>query len=348
MSFINSNNIWKYATFITVLGVIGYFGTNLRNAFDTKEHDEYEMIKQYLLNDSPLYGFNKPKLWIHTKYEINARKYLDFYSKNTTDLNQAYLHICIKSIIDHCGDDFHICLISDESFPKLLPTWDIDLSTIAEPFKTQYRELALAEVLYYYGGLQVPNSFLCSRNLISLYTEGIQGKNIFVGEQVNRTLDIQNQKQKMLFIPSAFIIGSEKNNETMLGYVECLKQLSQFPHFTQEPVFKGDSNNWLIEKINQGKITLVDGQYFGVKTTGKKPILIEDLFEDNFLSINPHYYGIFIDQDEILRRPKYQWFAYLSREQVFEVNNILVKYMKASIVDTFIGNSTQIKSTISI
>ena len=35
------------------------------------KNDDYNMIKMYLLNDSPLYGSNKPKIWIHSKYEIN-------------------------------------------------------------------------------------------------------------------------------------------------------------------------------------------------------------------------------------------------------------------------------------
>ena len=39
------------------------------------------MIKLYLLNDSPLYGQNKPKIWIHSKYELNARKWRDFQSR---------------------------------------------------------------------------------------------------------------------------------------------------------------------------------------------------------------------------------------------------------------------------
>ena len=81
--------------------------------FDT---DDYKLIEQYLLNDSPLYGYNRPKIWIHSKYELNARKWKDFQSRNSTDLNQPYIHATIKTIINHCGNDFNVCLIDDESF----------------------------------------------------------------------------------------------------------------------------------------------------------------------------------------------------------------------------------------
>ena len=136
---------------------------------NTKEkletNDEYKIIQDYLLNESPLYGYNRPKLWIHSKYEINARTWKDFNSRNTTDLNQPYLHLTIKSIINHCGDDFNVCLIDDESFNKLLPLWDVNVSSMAEPMKSQYRELGMARLLEIYGGLVIPNSFLCIKNL---------------------------------------------------------------------------------------------------------------------------------------------------------------------------------------
>jgi hypothetical protein len=78
------SNLWKYAAAIVVIGVFSYYGDSIKKMFTLVEpEEEYEMIKKYLLNDSPLYGFNKPKIWIHTKYEINARKWRDFYSRNT-------------------------------------------------------------------------------------------------------------------------------------------------------------------------------------------------------------------------------------------------------------------------
>ena len=112
--FFNKKNLLHY---IIAFGTI-FAVTSLINKVKegTEPTDEYNLIQDYLLNESPLYGYNRPKLWIHSKYEINARKWKDFYSRNTTDLNQPYLYLTIKSIINHCGDDFNVCLIDDESF----------------------------------------------------------------------------------------------------------------------------------------------------------------------------------------------------------------------------------------
>ena len=46
---------------------------------------------------------------------------------------------------------------------KLLPNWDVELSTLPEPLKTNYRYLGMAQLIYVYGGLTVPNSFLCMK-----------------------------------------------------------------------------------------------------------------------------------------------------------------------------------------
>ena len=136
-----SSKITKYFIVLGVIAASTYFASNYRGTLETK--DDYEMVKKYLLNDSPLYGYNRPKLWIHTKYELNSRKWKSFHSRTSTDLNQPYIHLCIKTIINHCGDDFNICLIDDDSFSKLIPNWDIDLAKVAEPIRSQLREIGL-------------------------------------------------------------------------------------------------------------------------------------------------------------------------------------------------------------
>jgi hypothetical protein len=131
--FKHAKNMYFYLIALSLVAVASYVGNKFKSQF--VENDEYDLVRQYLLNDSPLYGYNKPKIWIHSKYEYNSRVWKSFQSRSSTDLNQPYIHMTIKSIVDHCGDDFHICLIDDETFSKLIPSWDIDLTTMAEPFR---------------------------------------------------------------------------------------------------------------------------------------------------------------------------------------------------------------------
>jgi hypothetical protein len=328
-----SSKIYQYIATVSIILLVGYFGSQIKTAFVDK-NDEHELIRKYLLNDSPLYGYERPKLWIHSKYEINARRWQSFQSRNSTDLNQPYIYLTVKTIIDHCGDDFNICLIDDESFSKLIPAWDIDISRVAEPMKSHYRELGMIELLYIYGGMTVPNSFVCSRNLKSFYEMGLQGEKPFVTEGINRYMNLVTKGNRRVFTPSTKIMGAKKRSDEIRKMADYLKVRNQDPHFSSEQEFLGNTAEWCLREIQSGAINLIGGEFIGVKSTKGAPILLEDLMEEKFLDICPRRsVGILIPRGEILRRVKYQWFAYMSSDELLKTNLIIAKYILASLAD---------------
>src|SRR5210317_796465 len=297
----SSKNTSTYFFTLGIVFVASYFANKYKQSFET--NDEYELIKKYLLNDSPLYGYNRPKIWIHTKYEVNARKWKDFYSRNTTDLNQPYIHLTIKTIIDHCGKDFNICLIDDESFSKLLPSWDIDLNKVAEPNKARLRELGILQLIYFYGGMTVPNSFVCTKNLKQLYETGIAWNKPFVCENINRNTNLLKSKGNKLFSPDLSFIGASKNDPVILELIEYIKIGNSSGHYSNENEFIGDLSYWCESAIQNQKMNLQGAELIGVKNNQGKQILLENLMEEAYIQFHPDSYGILIPADEILRRP---------------------------------------------
>lgn len=319
-----------YIIFMFCLLLISAYASNRWKAmFEPK--DEYEMIKTYLLTDSPLYGYNKPKIWIHSKFEYNARKWESFHSRSSLNLNQPYIHLTIRTIIEHCGDDFHVCLIDDETFNKLIPSWDLDLLDVAEPMRSYIREIGMAELVYYYGGMVLPNSFVCLDNLLEMYKSGTEGDKMFVCEGVNHSANILTDNTRPLFIPDTAVFGANRDNETVKKYIQYLKQRNQSPHFTSAPTFGAESSQWLMGMAKLGEVRVVGGDIVGVKTAKRRPILVENLMEEEYLDLSPQCIGIIIPETEILRRNKYQWFAILPSEQLLETNMIVVKYLKKSL-----------------
>jgi len=311
---------YHYLFAISVIGVVSYFGDKIKQGL-TDNDAENELIRKYLLNESPLYGMNRPKIWIHSTYEKNARQWKDFYSRNTTDLNQPYIHLTIKSIINHCGADFNICLIDDETFSKLIPTWEVNMETLSEPHKSTYREIGMLQLLYLYGGIIVPNSFICTRNLAPLL-----GQNPFVAEMVNRTTSNNN------FMPSTKFMGANKGCP-ILKKMLAENKVDVNRHFTVEPKILGNIQKWLYNEVEAGSINLVNGKLIGTKTSKGRQILLEDLMSENYLDLDEEHYGIYIPADEVLARPKYQWLAHLSSNEVLKTNAIITKYLKSSAVD---------------
>ena len=344
-----TKNPFYYIFGFSVIMVTSYFVNKFKEKMQ-KHDDEYDLIKKYLLNDSPLYGYNKPKIWIHTKYEVNSRNWKSFYSRNSTDLNQPYIHLTVKSIIDHCGDDFNVCLIDDDTFSKLIPSWDIDLNTVAEPMRSRLRTLGFLQLIYYYGGMVVPNSFLCLKNLKSFYNDGIRDNKPFVCESINNHVNLSNDKSNLLFIPDVKIMGSPKNNDIIKDFIEYLKEKNRCHIFSSEFDLLGETQYWCLNNIRNQKMNLINGNLIGIKNTFNKPILIDDLLGESFLDLSNDAFGIYIPEDDILKRTKYQWFAVMKSDQLLNTNLIITKYIKSSIVDShdIYNKSSIIPSAVAI
>ena len=117
------NDLERYGLLFVVVIAVTYVANKYKiRSSKSEEENEYDLIRTYLLNESPLYGYNKPKLWVHTKYEFNARQWKSFGSRTSTDLNQPYIHLTVKSLINFCGDDFNIWMIIENS-PQSRPAY---------------------------------------------------------------------------------------------------------------------------------------------------------------------------------------------------------------------------------
>ena len=115
--------------------------------------------------------------------------------------------------------------------------------------------------------------------------------------------------------------------------------------------FLGDTSEWCLDAHFAQKANIVGGEQIGIKNKNRKQILIDDLMEENFLDVHPDIYGIYIDNDEVLTRTKFQWFSVISSEELLsKSNSIIVKYLKASIVDSTneYTKTTEQRSVISI
>ncbi len=335
-----TNTILTYSLLVaTVIFTSAYYGNKwvktLINGKSGAPVDDYANIKQYLLNDSDLFSDHKPKIWVHSKFEYNARKWQSFHSRSSYDLNQPYIHLTIKTIIDHCGADFHVCLIDDQTFSKLLPEWDLDLNRVAEPLKSRYREIGMMELVYKYGGMILPNSTLCLKSLKDLYYRGIESGTPFVCESVNRTMNMGKTRigNSLAFIPSTYIMGANRADPVVKELIDYLKRRCSIAHYSMEMEFTGDTSHWCLSRIASGQIRLVGGELVGVKTVDGKPVLLEHLMEDGYLHLSPMCCAIYIPEDELLTRTKYQWFAAMPVEEVMRTNVAIVKYIKASLSD---------------
>lgn len=339
MTYLNNPYTKRIATIIVILGV-GFLYNRYKEKFEPYDQSkEYNMIKKYLLNvsedsENSSLGENKtkngPLLWIHMDYEINSRNWSDFSSRNNTQFNQPYQYLTISSIVNHCGKSFNIVLIDDNTFNHIIPDWKYDLSNVPDPIKSNMRKLGLCKLLYLYGGLLLPSSFLCIKNLYDFYRGYLtKGKDMFVGTFVNS--NVTSQYGITDYMPDIRLIGCKRKSEQMNALILYIQKIISTDN-TNEEVFDGKISRKCFEMIENKKIESVCPGMLGIKDKDNRPILLDDLMSEKFIKIRDCAVGIYIPSDQILKRTKYEWFARLNIEQVLEGNMAISKYL---LVNTF-------------
>jgi hypothetical protein len=318
-------DIKRFFFVIILIIVVNIFYKNLLDGEDEQRTSEdYSLIQKYLINHTA--GINdKPFIWIHSTYEYNARKWESFGSRSSYKRNQLYLNLTIKSIINHCGDDFNILLIDDTTFSNLLPDWYYDLSTMASPIKENFRQYGLFRLLSLYGGFLVPNSFICLKNLKPLYTKHLSRKKCFIVEKINHGFSSENN----FFIPDPNFLCCQKGSKVMREVVKDVERKIQTNHSSEVRADQYFSK--LFDKyIRNDSVVLVNGTSIGIKTKEHKPVMVDDLMGEDYIQFCNDLYGVYIPSDELLKRTKYNWFTRLSKLQVLNTNTILSKYILLS------------------
>jgi hypothetical protein len=322
----NNKTGMNYIIIILIGLVILYLCQRYQKKLDRENVDEdYNLIQKYLLSSSEDFRLNKsskPILWIFVPHAYNSRDWLSFGSRSSENLNQPYLYLCVKSIIEKCDSSFHICIIDDQSFSKLLPNWNINMNKMSYPMKRYIIDLGLTKLLYMYGGMRVPISFVCNRDLISLYFQGTENDTPFLCEFVNRNVT----SSYLNFYPSIEFMGSNRENPILGELIEFI-QITISNDYTDEIKFLGEFDIWCDKKRKENKIRVICGSLIGTKTTDDKQILIDNLLSEEYIKINKNTYGIYIPQKELMSRHHYNWFVRMSPQQVIEGKMILSKYI---------------------
>ena len=284
--------------------------------------NDYDEITKYLLKETSLDETKKPLLWIHIPYEYNSRNWDSFGSRSNSNLNQPYLYLTVKSIIKNCDESFKIVMIDDGTFEKLIPNWNINISLLADPIKEYIRQLGISKLLYIYGGMRVPISFLCFQDLIGLYKRGTRDNNMFTCENYDMNITSTNQ----LMYPNVGFMGATKENKTMKEFIDFMERTIS-DDFTAQNTFLGEFDKWCNQKMEKRRINLIPGTDVGTKTVDDEPITVETLLGDDYIHFYGKMYGIWIPDKMILKRTRYEWFARMSPEQIFQSQFILAKYI---------------------
>jgi hypothetical protein len=335
---------------------------------------DFDLMRQFLLapsNDGSSSRRHKPPLWIHLPYESNSRVWDAFAERRSNNLNQPYVQQCIEMAIAHCGDDMNVCIIDDSSFARLLPgLWsrvadatghtdivreDGDLSTLPDPQRSHLRAVAQLELVHRYGGIVMPYTFLCFRNLCVLLDRcRARGDSLFVVENANRggaakilatttTTTTTGQPNALArtglhFAPDARFFGScEKANPLMAKWTAAAyAQLRRYGVSSQELDFSQFLSHWCLDAVAAQSLVLVSAPevcvaYVDAPTRRTLPMTVDDLFESSdHARLSQSALGVWIPGEQIICRKKFAWFANISLDSILRGDYLLAAMFRHS------------------
>ena len=278
----------KIIFYTLLLFIIKYFYSKYNLHLVKTDYDE----KVKLLNNHIIYS-NKPNIWILVPNDLNSRKWDSFNSRTSYNLNVPFVNMCIDSIVQKCSNDFTVNIVKDSSFSEFIPDWKYVVKNAPELERVKLRKLGLLKLVYYYGGLIVPCSFFCEKNLIDLY-----GKNVSF-ETTNKSI----YNDENLFMPTIDFFGASKKND----FVGKLIQQYELEENTVT-----NKIGYLIKRNS----TVVDGKFIGTKTKKNKTVFIDDLFNGTDFVDYGERFGILLPLNDIINKSKYAWFSRLSIPQI--------------------------------
>ena len=283
-----------------------------KNTQTNEDDDDSNIIdiNSYFYSDSYVKESSKRKIWIHIPFEKNSRKWENFGSRTSTNLNLAYMTLCIKSIIDTCGDSYDIIIFDDTNIPQLINT-EIDLLKISGSLKEKYRELCLLQIIYDYGGILVPPSLFLKKSLKSIDTSDTW----YVAE-LNNTNNVSYADM----YNSTLFTGSNIKNTQLNDYI--IYQSDQIKND-----FGEHSLHYNVNYLKTHKINYIDGKIIGTKDRFNKSLLIEDLMENKNILLDESNIGLYIPHDQLIKRRKYNWYCSLSTEETLKSKTFISHYM---------------------
>jgi hypothetical protein len=307
---------------IYILILIGFIILLNYNYYANKKKDRIRRLKDetididyFFYDTEKLTNSKKRKLWIHIPHEKNSRKWAEFGERNSNDLNQPYLLLCLKSIIDNCSQKYDIIIFNDTNMCDILADMNIDLSKLSGSLLDKHREICLLEILYRHGGVMVPPSLFLTNSL-----------HIIDNEESWYVTEFRNSKNisHLNTQPSIKLTGSNKKNEKLRHYIDYLNKI-----LVQD--FGESSLAYNQNYLTVNSVPTLSGKLIGTVDIFGDTINLDDLMSDKPIKLCKTNIGLYIPADELLHRKLYQWFCYLNEEQVLKANVFISEYMRENL-----------------
>lgn len=264
---------------------------------------------------------NIPKIFVHISDERNARKWLDFGSRTTNELNLDICVLCIESLISYCGEDCEIILYTNNDVKKIINDEGATLCNIEHPELLggidlkQWETYCKFKILEKYGGVVMDPYFMFRKKPDSAF---FYPQKMTISNIVNEGVNISNSQ----IVPNiCHMVSSPKKDKELAVYIEYLEKLCTDNYSAEHRQFDKHLNNLLAANS-------FSSEMIGTVDAAKNPIYLDALVSNQNIVMSNDNICLFIDIGLLKKREKYGWILKMNADQLRSSNMFMIKYTK--------------------
>jgi hypothetical protein len=216
-------------------------------------------------------------------------------------------------------------VINDDSFHHLIPFWNTDKNRKKNvSFDRMY---GMTLLLYLYGGIIIPHTFLCRNTLQFLYIDCMKSSIPFLFEN-NNGFDNKNNGplHYLLFVPDITFIGALPKDMVIKDMLHYMTNKSDY-------FFTGDIHYWCLAQQKKNRMLLIDGSLIGVKDYQRKQITVDNWMRKEQIHVVEDCLGIYIPSEQLAKRMQYNYFLSLPLDEIIALSIALSEYFSRAIHD---------------
>lgn len=284
--------------------------------------DKNILITQYdFENYKNIEKSTRKKIFIHIPYERNERKWNDFQSRSSNQLNIELCVLCIKSVIHQCSDKYDIILYDNYNVGTLINEADTeDLCNIKNPSTlsgvdlTQWENYCKAKILYKYGGIVMEPYFFfytCpSENILF-------PSNFHVLHHTNEGLNVSS---KSLIPTTNNWLSSPSKSKDMKIYLQYLTYLCVHHYSVDHKNF-----DKTFEKLYA--LGSYNPKYMGIVDIDETPIETNDLLSKKEIQFDNDAFCVFINIPYFKKYTQHAYILKMNETQIKSSNTFLGEFI---------------------
>ena len=124
-------------------------------------------------------------------------------------------------------------------------------------------------------------------------------------------------------------MACRRESAAMKEFSNHLENLNS-TNYTSSYDFLDLANNWCEAQIKTGKVIIIPSKQLGINDDDNRLICLDRLMSNKYIKLCSSVYGLYIPQDELLKRTAYNWFVYLPMQEVLVSDTLIGKYLLIS------------------